>query len=201
MDFWGHDGVVLHEQEIRKPNAEYGFLFNPQKRQDFLNRLDALLLGLPFHVIACVIDKPKLLAKYSNPYNPYDLCLRFIMERSIMWLFRQGQQGKLTHLFAECRGEKEDKDLELEYRRIADNQHNWRPTQFAVNFGVVPTELRFEPKIANLAGLQLADLIARPIGLHVLKPQQANRAFETIKTKFICNPNGKPDSYGLKIFP
>jgi len=34
-------------------------------------------------------------------------------------------------------------------------------------------------------GLQFADLIARPIGIHLLRPEQPNRAWETIKEKFI----------------
>ena len=40
---------------------------------------------------------------------------------------------------------------------------------------------------------QLADLVARPIGLSVIKPEQINRAFEVIKMKMY---NGK-----FKIYP
>jgi len=32
-------------------------------------------------------------------------------------------------------------------------------------------------------GLQFADLIARPIGIHVLRPEQQNRAWDIIKEK------------------
>jgi len=32
----------------------------------------------------------------------------------------------------------------------------------------------------------LADLVARPIGLGVLKPDQKNRAFELLKSKFFA---------------
>jgi hypothetical protein len=201
LNFWGHDAVVLHEQEIRKPNAEYSFLFNPIIRHNFMSKLDTLVKEIPFKVIACVVNKPSLKAKYATPYDPYNLCLRFILERAIMWLYEQGQKDKLIHLFAECRGKTEDESLELEYRRIADGRHNWQPAKFAVNFDVVPTELLFKPKVANLAGLQLADLIARPIGLKVLRPEQPNRAYDTVHTKLVCGPNGKPESYGLKIFP
>lgn len=52
----------------------------------------------------------------------------------------------------------------------------------------------------ELTGLQLADLVARPIGLHVLKPQQENRAYEILKKKF-HNKNGSYNGVGLKIFP
>ena len=52
----------------------------------------------------------------------------------------------------------------------------------------------------NSAGLQLADLIARPIGLNYLKPQQGNRAFEIIKDK-ILKREEKSNDFGYKVFP
>ena len=51
----------------------------------------------------------------------------------------------------------------------------------------------FVSKKANSSGLQLADLIARPIGLSILRPGQPNRAFDTIK--------GKIGKGMLKCFP
>jgi|TARA_R100001509_G_scaffold32112_1_gene17053 hypothetical protein len=36
------------------------------------------------------------------------------------------------------------------------------------------------------SGLQLADLVARPIGLKTLRPGQENRAFESLQPKFYC---------------
>jgi hypothetical protein len=35
-------------------------------------------------------------------------------------------------------------------------------------------------KQSNSTGLQLADLIARPIGLNCLRPEQENKSFEVI---------------------
>lgn len=71
---------------------------------------------------------------------------------------------------------KEDSQLELEFRRICDgfNRLNLK----------LPFEIVFADKRVNSAGLQLADLVARPIGLSVLKPAQKNRAFELLKSKF-----------------
>ena len=45
---------------------------------------------------------------------------------------------------------------------------------------------------SNSSGLQLADLIARPIGLHKLKPEQPNRAYDVIEEKV---------SWWIKSFP
>ena len=70
----------------------------------------------------------------------------------------------------------------------------------------LPFDIVFADKKVNSSGLQLADLVARPIGLHVLRPTQANRAFDTLKSKFYCSGGRKNvgigfENWGLKIFP
>ena len=56
------------------------------------------------------------------------------------------------------------------------------------------------------SGLQLADLVARPVGLHTLKPEQINRAFDLLQEKFFCDGGrGKLGEcfkgVGMKIYP
>ena len=43
-----------------------------------------------------------------------------------------------------------------------------------------PMEPVFVPKAANLAGHQLTDLIARPLALRILRPDQPNRAADAV---------------------
>jgi hypothetical protein len=47
----------------------------------------------------------------------------------------------------------------------------------------------------------LADLTARPIALHCLRPDQPNRAFEVIERKFRRSSTGQIKGWGLKKFP
>src|ERR1051326_296962 len=47
LRFWGHDEVVLHEHDIRKPSGAFQFLQNRELREKFLNELIALMGGLP----------------------------------------------------------------------------------------------------------------------------------------------------------
>lgn len=98
----------------------------------------------------------------------------------------------------ECRGKKEDNDLELEFRRICAGAN-----RLAIS---LPFEILFADKKVNSAGLQLADLVARPIGLSVVRPGQESRAFEVLKKKFFCsggrtNAGMGYEDWGLKIFP
>ena len=62
-------------------------------------------------------------------------------------------------------------------------------------------DIVFADKQVNSTGLQIADLIARPIGLKTLRPDQPNRAYEIIEGKFRRSASGKVDGWGLKVFP
>ncbi|MDH4188301.1 MAG: DUF3800 domain-containing protein [Nitrospira sp.] len=62
-------------------------------------------------------------------------------------------------------------------------------------------DIRKVHKQVNSPGLQLADLVARPVGLSVLRPTQANRTFQVLEDKFYRNAQGKRDGWGLKCFP
>ena len=66
--------------------------------------------------------------------------------------------------------------------------------------------MKFANKQVNSAGLQLLDLVARPIGLHVLRPNQPNRAFDVLRRKFFCGGGRKSvgngfEGLGLKRLP
>ncbi|MET3710678.1 hypothetical protein ABIC65_001358 [Sphingomonas trueperi] len=128
-----------------------------------------------------MIDKFRHKARYVNPWNPYEIAMQFCMEKLSDKLIREGQEGQLTHVLFEGRGREEDRQLELEFRRIAQNgkQWGWR----SVDLMRTPLEPLFVPKSANLAGHQLSDIIVRPIALRALRPDQANRAFDTIKDR------------------
>ena len=118
LRFWGHDEQVLHEHEIRKPNKNYAFLFDPAKRTEFLTAVSKLVDEAPFQLIAAVIRKIEFSKMYALPANPYELALEFGLERIFLELNNRGQAGKITHVIVEKRGEKEDNQLELAFRRI-----------------------------------------------------------------------------------
>ena len=64
----------------------------------------------------------------------------------------------------------------------------------------------FSDKKVMSSGLQLADLVARPIGLRTLRPEQSNRAFEVLMKKFYCEGGRKRlgekyENVGMRMFP
>jgi Protein of unknown function (DUF3800) len=193
FDYWGHDGVVLHSYEIRKAKGDFNILLNAELRTSFLNEITAIIENNNFMVISAVIDKSKHVKRYHSPSNPYEIALTFCMERLQRWLIEKGQAEKQTHVVFERRGKSEDNDLELNFRRITSGQNAFAKMQ--------NLEIRFMDKKHNSSGLQFADLVAFPIGRHIVKPDQPNRAYTRIEPKFRRSANGKVIGYGLKIFP
>jgi len=182
LDIWGHDQVILHERDIRKESGIFATLrTNRALREEFLERLSQIIADAPIQLITSIIDKPKLLSKYTNPFNPYELALRFCMERTLKYLCQKGEAGKRLHVLIEARGKNEDDQLELEFRRICGNQCDWQYK--TLDFQKIIFEPLFVPKSSNCTGLQIADLVARPIAINYLRPDQPNRSWEIIKNK------------------
>lgn len=176
--YFGHDAIVLHEREIRKQKAEFGILTDPEVRKCFFEDINALMVAMPFEGYASIIDKAALKSRYVNPWNPYEVAMKFCMEKVSNRLVALKQRDRTTHLLFEGRGKAEDAQLELEFRRVAANARGWGWRQ--VDFARAPLEPIFVPKAANLAGHQLTDLIARPLALRAIRPNQLNRAAEAI---------------------
>jgi hypothetical protein len=191
--FWGHDSVVLHGHEIRKEQGDFHILRVADTRAAFLNQLSGVITAADFTIIAAVIDKKRHAEKYIEPADPYEIALVFCMERLQRYLMERSQADCMTHVQVECRGKAEDARLELEFRRICDGKN-------AV--GKMPNlDIRFMDKKHNSTGLQLADLVAHPIGRRVVKPDQPNRAYDILEPKFRRGPTGQVDGFGLKSFP
>lgn len=193
FNYWGHDSVVLHEHDIRKPNRTYGFLFNAARRLEFLRDLSDLIESAPFTLIASVVRKHDLTRTYALPANPYHLGLEFGLERLYRFLEANGQSGRTTHVVVERRGKREDIELELEFRRVCGGAN--------IMNRALPFDVVMSPKESNAPGMQLADLVARPIGIKALRPTQPNRAFDILEPKFRRSPQGEVRGWGLKSFP
>jgi hypothetical protein len=188
---FGHDMVILHESEIRRNRGDFA-QFNKIQKQDFMDELTDLIKQENFTIVASVIDKNKMLEKYTHLRNPYYVAMGFCLERLYLFLKKNNATNKIIHIVFEQRGRQEDKELELEFRRWCDGDNYFKKR---IDFNI-----RMASKQNNSVGLQLADLIARPIGLSVLKPEQKNKAFKVIKDKF-RKYNGRYKGSGLKIFP
>jgi len=189
---FGHDLVVLHEHDIRKKTGPFAQL-SKDARDALLEGLTEIIRAAPMTLVAVVIDKVKHKARYMSPEHPYHLALKYGLERVHHFLRNQGQADRRTTIVCEARGLKEDKEIELAFRRVCDGDNRGR-SPYALDIVIAD-------KRANSEGLQLADLVARPAGLHVLRPDQPNRAWDVLVTKLFSGSHGVVQGNGLKVFP
>lgn len=153
LRYLGSDSPILHESEIRKRLGPFSFHRNESRREDFLEAITrAIEEGVP--AVLAVAARPSL----RNP----DLTSE-VVESLLRLILAKGEQP--CHWIFEKRGRKEDAAISASLRRVAGPNHSWE----------------FIPKLRGLPGLEMADMVARPIGLSVLRPEQPNRAFDRIK--------------------
>lgn len=189
---FGRDLVVFHERDIRKSQADFRFLYDRQAREGFMDETGAFVEAAEFTVVAAVIDKPRLLERYAQPDSPYTIALTFCLERTYAFLHERNAANATTVICVEQRGKAEDNELELDFRRIIQGENRW---------GQLPFDIRFASKQVNSTGLQLADLVARPIGRRVMNREQPNRAYDIIRPKIRTSPDGEVRGWGIKSFP
>ncbi|BCT92513.1 3-deoxy-D-manno-octulosonic acid transferase [Lysobacter helvus] len=192
LRYFGHDQVVLHERDIRRDLGHFKALKRADAKAAFLEELTGIMRDAEFGLVCSVIDKQRLKRRYAAPRNPYHVALAFGLERVHGYLAARGQSA-VTHVVVERRGKREDAELQAEFDRICAGSN--------FNGAHLPLRLVFAGKQANATGLQMADLVARPVGMRTLRPTQANRAFDALAGKFHRNRRGESKGWGLKVFP
>jgi hypothetical protein len=192
FELFGHDLVILHEHDIRKKSGPFAQL-GKERREMLIERLTDIIDAAPMTLVAVVIDKVKHKARYTAPEHPYHLALKYGLERVHHFMHLKGQGGRVTAVVCEARGAKEDKEIELAFRRVCDGDNRSKQPY--------PLTIVVADKKTNSEGLQLADLVARPVGLHVLRPNQPNRAWDVLQTKLFKGAHGVVQGNGLKVFP
>lgn len=167
--------VVLHEQEIRKKTGVFNKL-SKEPRETFLNELSTFISETDFTLIPIVIDKVALKELGADSVvHIYHLAMKLGLEKLYEYLQEKNQHAQSTYIVFEARGQKEDVELELEFFRICAGNNSMQLK--------LPFEIVIADKKTNSEGLQFADMVARPIGLSILKPEQPNRAYNILKDK------------------
>ncbi len=189
--FWGHDLTVLHSSKLRKRMEDFQFLHDQIIRANFIEELNKAIDSSPFEVISMAINKRHLKEISSHPSNPYEISLEHCIEEIYQFLKDKNQHHKLTHIIIESRGKKEDDELQIVFNKIVEIHLPMQTTY--------PIKLIFADKKTNSIGLQIADLIAYPIGRFLINPEQENRAFKIVEKKFRLYPDYSEK--GLKVFP
>ncbi len=193
LKYWDHEGVNLHSRDIRKEIGPFSILQNTTRRDTFLSELSKLMADLPYELFIVGIQKQRLCKQYAHADNPYELALMFVMER-VLRCMEQRAQTTLP-IIAEARGKNEDNALKAAFFDLTTKGTRYIGKD---RFEQRSFPIQFHDKRRNIAGIQLADLCAHPSARHMLKPDQANQAYDIVKAH-LHQQGGKV--YGWKVFP
>jgi len=209
--FFKHDPdtpVIFHRKEIvnRRPP------FEPLRDADVETHFNQVLLeGLErwqYKAITVVIDKKAHRDQYSVwRYHPYHYCLAVMLERFVLFLHYGNHRGDVM---VESRGRVEDEKLEDSFRRLYQNGTDHVPAE-RWQERLTSAELKVKPKTANIAGLQLADLIAHPSRREILldykliadnRDTYGNKICAILREdKYLRSRSGQIPGYGKKLLP
>lgn len=195
--FWGDRKIILHSRDIRKCQNGFEVLFDLNAKQKFYEAINALLGKQDVYVIvSCSILKEPYIRQFGKLNDVYGQSLSFVLERAIFHVDNQCPDGNgKINAIVEKRGKREDKNLLNYYGQLLEKGTYWvTPERMKERM----SRLDFRWKSEDVAGLQVADLIAYPITRHILDPKSVNLSYDVIKPN-ILSENGK--LLGMKIFP
>jgi hypothetical protein len=163
------DPIILHRKDIVNRRRPFDVLLDDRVRTDFDRELLRFLQQWDYSVITVFIDKLRHRETYSTwRFHPYHYCLTVMLERYVFFLNRRSAQGDVM---AESRGGREDRTLKESFHRLYEHGTDYiTPTQ--IRSALTSGQLKVKPKANNIAGLQLADLLAHPSRNEILSEHQ-----------------------------
>jgi hypothetical protein len=190
--------VIFHRKEMMNHKTPFDVLADKEVRECFDNDILSLMKSWDYRVLSVCLDKKKHVETYSTwRFEPYHYCMAVLMERFVFFLKRQGAQGDVM---AESRGGKEDMRLKDSFQRLWERGTDYvGPEQF--QNVLTSSHLKVKSKSNNIAGLQLADLLAHPSRNEMLYEQDllagdlapfARQIIEVLAEKY--------DRQGAKLF-
>lgn len=192
------DPVILHRKEMHNRKGVFRVLEDSSIRVNFDRELLRLLSEWEYIVVTVCIDKKKHKERYTTwRYDPYHYCMAVLLERYLLRLERADVVGDVM---AESRGGKEDMRLKASFHRLWELGSDFiGPERFQTH--LTSKQLMLRPKINNIAGLQIADLLAHTSRKEILL---ANSMVEGDLTEFAQEIKSilmkKYDRSGNRIF-
>ena len=198
------DPIIFHRSEIAYNKPPFQALANKETREAFNREFLALITSWEYKVIGVLLDKHAHCEMYEHwKSNPYHYCLEVIVELYHKFLKENKSKGDVM---IENRGGKEDIQLKTAFTQIYLNgSHNLEGAMIQEHF--TSKEIKIKPKIANIAGLQLTDLLVYPCHRYILKHYGlmnytehtfSEQIIEVLQNKFYCFDGGH---CGIKHLP
>jgi len=202
------DPVILHRDDMINARKAFKNLRDGAVRAKFDDELLRVIESAVFKVVAVVIDKQELRRAYGTAAaHPYHLGLGFLLQRFAGYLNHINRVGDIL---GESRGGREDRLLKESYSRVFE-RGVWMTRSDTFQSALTSGELKLKPKSANIAGLQLADLLGHPVKQWMLNhfgytsedlAPFAQRLMGVIESKFNRHLyDQRLEGYGVVLYP
>ena len=201
--------IIFHRKDIVRYRGVFSSLYgNKEKRQEFADTMLAMYQKWEYTTIIITIDKRKHLQDYSVwRYEPYHYCLAVLLERYILYLQSHQLRGDVM---IEARGTKPDRKLSESFTQLFENGTNFVPAS-AFQAHLTSRKIKIRRKSTNVAGLQLADLLAHAAHYdwlaqqNYVEKQNSEYARQVAmilnRDKYNRSPAGEMVGYGKKMLP
>lgn len=196
------DQIILHSKEMTHPQGSshpgYVKFMDVDFRRRFYADFEKMLTELDIVIVACVILKNKHFAKYGlEAKDPYLLSFDNLLNRLVFEL-DDTQKGRVV---AESRNSVLDNQLEIAYLSArVEGTSKVRPAEMKQK---IEGAITFSKKVENVAGIQIADMVATPIARHFLeKPERpGNQLRYDVVFQKVRNINGRWENIGITKIP
>ncbi len=199
--------IVLHRKELVNKHPPFEALNDPLVESAFNSEFLERLRAWEYIVITVLIDKLQHFEQYHVwRYDPYHYCLKVLIERYVQWLESHSAMGDVL---AESRGGREDQRLKKSFERVYHEGSEWVSPE-RVYACLTSRQLKVKPKANNIAGLQLADILAHCSYKGFLarkkgEPLPQNFGGQIAKIledyKYNRSPSGRIEGWGRKWLP
>lgn len=199
-EIFGTKDIVIHSVDIRKWRGPFSVLADENLRVRFFEGIENILSrNNAYVIVSCTILK-ELLSKFcvrGEEDDVYGLSLSYLIERSIFYVDNEAKENLMPtiSIVVERRGKNEDNKLLNYYNGLRNRGTKWVA---ADRLRARIRDFGFNNKKDNIIGLQIADLIAYPVAIHLLHPERYNPSYEAVKHN-IFQDNGV--LLGQKVIP
>jgi len=193
--------IILHASELKGKGKEFACLKDPAARFAFDQALFSFIDELQVSIISVTVDKPSFVqSQVRVGRSPYTTCLLNLLERYYLFLQDNSARGDVMIEGGDKSRDRSVRDMYGEiYLNAAGLIH-----RFSDRF--TSKEIKIKPKVQNIAGLQIADIVGLPIRKHALRQHGIEVNISTFESRFynVIEPkirrakNGKVEGFGTK---
>jgi len=199
--------LILHRKKIVQRKGVFGVLNDDTKRALFDKAVLRTMKVCEYRVITAVIDKLEASKKAKwREKHPYHYVMQILTEKFSRLLDRVNDVGDIM---PEGRKGRKDALLQEAYEEVRKSgNYYYSPAQ--IRHRIPSGKLKFRYKQDNIAGLQLADLLAHPSYISIVAERKSPVSLGTfgskveevlMATKYDRSVYGSITGYGRKFLP